>query len=226
LLDGLGKHPIDVELDAFGLGEFQNLTLDIGQLRRRQIVEIDISDVGSLQVSQVVGNVDFVFHQRLEGHDLEGALVGGGQHHRGGATILVSPKPIQGGDAPAVAGQQPGKPILGNRRQQVITDGALVLEKLGGHHRTDRVTADVLGPAGATTVAVVTGEGLGAARLQLAAEHVAIGHLVSIAPPGQKFEEASPSAPGKFCSDRDRYRAQAIALGFEGHIQWAASMPD
>ncbi len=25
---------------------------------------------------------------------------------------------------------------------------------------------------------------------------------------------------------RDRYRAQAIALGFEGHIQWAASMPD
>jgi adenylate cyclase len=25
---------------------------------------------------------------------------------------------------------------------------------------------------------------------------------------------------------RDRYRAQATALGFEGHIQWAASMPD
>jgi hypothetical protein len=25
---------------------------------------------------------------------------------------------------------------------------------------------------------------------------------------------------------RDRYRAQSTALGFEGHIQWAASMPD
>jgi adenylate cyclase len=25
---------------------------------------------------------------------------------------------------------------------------------------------------------------------------------------------------------RDRYRSQATALGFEGHIQWAASMPD
>ena len=47
LLDGLGEHPLDVELDASGLGELQDLTLDIGQPRRRQIVEIDISDVGS-----------------------------------------------------------------------------------------------------------------------------------------------------------------------------------
>ena len=88
LVDGLGEHPIDVEVDAFGLGEFQNLALDIGQLRRGQIVEIDISDVGSLQISQVVGNVDFVFHQRLKRHDLEGALMRGGQYHRGGATVV------------------------------------------------------------------------------------------------------------------------------------------
>jgi hypothetical protein len=117
LLDGLGEHPIDVEVDAFGLGEFQNLTLDIGQLRRCQIVEIDISDVGSLQVSQVVGNVDFVFHQRLKRHDLESVLMRGGQHHRGGTTVVMSPKPVQCGDTPAVTREQAGKPVFGDRGQ-------------------------------------------------------------------------------------------------------------
>ena len=47
LLDRLGEHPVDVEFDVFGLGEFQNLTLDIGQLGRCQIVEVDVSDVGA-----------------------------------------------------------------------------------------------------------------------------------------------------------------------------------
>src|SRR5271166_439162 len=43
LVDGFDKHPIDVEFDGLGLGELQNLTLDIGQLRRRQIVEVDVA---------------------------------------------------------------------------------------------------------------------------------------------------------------------------------------
>jgi hypothetical protein len=55
LLDGLGEHPIDVELDLFGLGEFQNLTLEIGQLRRCQIVEIDVSDVGPYKLARSSG---------------------------------------------------------------------------------------------------------------------------------------------------------------------------
>ena len=33
LVDGFGEHPVDVEVDVVGLGEVQDLTLDIGQLR-------------------------------------------------------------------------------------------------------------------------------------------------------------------------------------------------
>ena len=49
LVDRFGKHLIDVEFDVFGLGELQNLTLDVGQLGRRQIVEVDVSDVAGPQ---------------------------------------------------------------------------------------------------------------------------------------------------------------------------------
>jgi hypothetical protein len=45
LLDRLGQHPIDIEVDALGLGESQNLALDIGQPGRRQVVEIDVVQV-------------------------------------------------------------------------------------------------------------------------------------------------------------------------------------
>jgi DNA-binding IclR family transcriptional regulator len=45
LVHGFGEHPVDAEFDVFGLGELQNLTLDIGQLGRRQIVEVDVAYV-------------------------------------------------------------------------------------------------------------------------------------------------------------------------------------
>lgn len=44
-----------------------------------------------LQVSQIVGDVDGVFPQRLEGHHLKRAFMSRRQHHRGSATILVGP---------------------------------------------------------------------------------------------------------------------------------------
>ena len=62
---------------------------------------------------------------------------------------------------------------------------ALVLEELGGHHRADRVAAQVLGPGAAAAVAVEPGHRIGAARLQVAAEDVALrlpfGHGRSMA---------------------------------------------
>jgi hypothetical protein len=69
------------------------------------------------QVSQIVGDVDGVFLKRLEGHYLKRALVSRRQHHRGGAPSLVGPQPVHGGDTPAVAGQQAGKSVFGDRRQ-------------------------------------------------------------------------------------------------------------
>jgi hypothetical protein len=68
----------------------------------------------------------------------------------------MSPKPVQGGDAPAIAGEKAGEPVLGNWRQQVIADGTLVLQEFSGHHGTDSVPADVFGPGRAATVAIVT----------------------------------------------------------------------
>ena len=47
LFSRLGKHLVDVEFDFSGLGELQNLTLNIGQLGRRQIVEVDVSDLAA-----------------------------------------------------------------------------------------------------------------------------------------------------------------------------------
>ncbi len=43
--DRLGKHPITVEFDVFGLGELQNLALNVGEFGRCQIVESDLSSV-------------------------------------------------------------------------------------------------------------------------------------------------------------------------------------
>ena len=40
-----------------------------------------------LEAAEVVGHVDGVLAQHLERHDVEGAFVAGGQHHRCGATI-------------------------------------------------------------------------------------------------------------------------------------------
>ena len=44
-------------------------------------------------------------------------------------------------------GCRPGEAPLGPRCGQVVADRALVLQELGGHHRADRVQADVLGTA-------------------------------------------------------------------------------
>ena len=47
LLDRLGEHLIDAEVDGPGFGELQDLPLDVGELGRRQIVEVDVSDVAA-----------------------------------------------------------------------------------------------------------------------------------------------------------------------------------
>ena len=47
LVDRFGEHLVDVEVDAFGLGELQNLALHVGQPGRRQIVEVDVVGVAT-----------------------------------------------------------------------------------------------------------------------------------------------------------------------------------
>ena len=105
-------------------------------------------------------------------------LVGGGQHHRRRAAVLVGPQPVDRGDAPAVARHEPREVVLRHRRAEVVADRALVLEELGRDDGADRVAAEVLGTGGAAAVPVEAGHRVGAARLELAAEHVAVRHDV------------------------------------------------
>ena len=128
----------------------------------------------------VGGDVDGVGPQDLQRDDLERALVGRGQHHRGGGTVAVRLQPVGRGHAPPIPRHQPGEPELGHRRRQVVADPALMLEEFGGHHRADGVTAQVLGAGRAASVPVEAGERIGSTRLKLAAEHITVTHACSI----------------------------------------------
>jgi hypothetical protein len=87
-----------------------------------------------------------VLPEHPQGHHVEGALVIGGQHHRSGAAFAAGSEPVHGGDAPAVAWHEAGEPVVGHRRREVVADGALVLQELGGHDGADGLPAEVLGP--------------------------------------------------------------------------------
>src|SRR5690242_9340893 len=60
----------------------------------------------ALQRAQVVGDVDGVPAQRLQRHDLQRALVGGGQDDAGRRAGLEGLEPARGDDAPAVTRPQ------------------------------------------------------------------------------------------------------------------------
>ena len=68
---------------------------------------------------------------------------------------------------------RPGKRHSGRGRHEVVADAALVLEELGRDDDADGVAAPVLRARRAVAVAVEAGHRVGAAGLELAAEHVA-----------------------------------------------------
>ena len=96
----------------------------------------------------------------------------GGEEDRRGGAVLVGLEPSAGDDAPPVAGRQAGEAPLRTGRHEVVADAALVLEELGRDDDADGVAAPVLGPGRAVAVAVEAGQRVGAAGLELAAEHV------------------------------------------------------
>jgi ketopantoate hydroxymethyltransferase len=52
-----------------------------------------------------------------------------------------------------------------------------MLEELGGHHRADRVAAQVFRAGGAAAVPVETSQRIGPTWLKLAAEHITVAHI-------------------------------------------------
>ena len=83
---------------------------------------------------------------RRQGYHIEGAFVGGRQHNRGGASCAVGPMPIHGSNAPAVAGDESGRPVLRYRCREVVADRALVLQELASHNGASGVRAESSGP--------------------------------------------------------------------------------
>ena len=134
-----------------------------------------MGDLG-LKLARGIGHIHGVLPKHLEGHHVESSLVGAGEYHRSSASLAVSPKPVHGGYAPAIARAEARKPKLGHRRQKVVANRALVLQKLSGHDGADRVQTDILGPGRAAAVAVETGKRVGATRFEWLAQHIAIRH--------------------------------------------------
>ena len=80
-----------------------------------------------------------VLPQRGEGHDVQGPLVGRGQHHVRGGAVVMRPQPVRRGHTPAVSGHQPGELVLRHRGGQVVANASLVVEKLLGDHGANGV---------------------------------------------------------------------------------------
>ena len=130
-------------------------------------------------------DVDRMLSEHVEWNDVQRSLVGRCKDHVSGGAIAVGPQPVRRRDAPAVTRDEPGEVVMRSRGGQVVADPALVLEERGGHDRAHRVAAQVLWPGVTAPVAVEPGDGVVATRLQFAAKHVAIGHLISIATGGR-----------------------------------------
>jgi hypothetical protein len=119
--------------------------------------------------------------ERSERNDLKRALVSGRHYDVGGRAVFISPQPVQRGHTPTVAGLKPREAVHRHRADEVIADPTLVLQKGGGHHRADCVTPPILRTGTTAPVTEKAGDRVGATRLQLATEHITVGHRTSIA---------------------------------------------
>jgi hypothetical protein len=85
-------------------------------------------------------------------------------------------EPIYSGHAPAITRHQTGKSVLGHRSAQVVADGLLVFEKLGGDDRANSVASAVLRTGRATTITEEPRDRISSTRLQHSTKDVAINH--------------------------------------------------
>jgi hypothetical protein len=126
-------------------------------------------------------------------------------------TILVGPQPVSCGHAPSISRHEAGESKLRHRTAEIVAYATLVLEKLSCDHSADGVAATVLHPRPAAPVSIEASERVGAARLQLAAQHISVNHPGIIAQERRIFRNrAHDSHP---CPDSD---AREVRLGNGG----------
>jgi hypothetical protein len=133
-----------------------------------------------VEAAGMARDIHRVLLEHVEWHDVQRSLVGRREDHVSGSAIAVGAQPVHGRDAPAITGHQAGKLIGRDWRAQVVADAPLMVEKLSGDHSADGVAAEILWSGPAAAITVETGQRVAPAGLQLASEHIAIGHLSSI----------------------------------------------
>src|SRR5579859_3890291 len=94
------------------------------------------------------------------------------QHDESSYSGLVGLQPVARGDTPAVAWHEARKVVFRDRCAEIVADHLLILEKLGAHHRADRVATDVLWTGAAATIAVEASQWLCATALERPAEDI------------------------------------------------------
>src|SRR5215467_7833554 len=78
-------------------------------------------------------HVDGVLTQRLNRDYVKRTFMRGCKHHVGRGAVEVGTQPVRCGDAPAISWHQPWEPEMRHRGDQVVADGTLMIEELGGH---------------------------------------------------------------------------------------------
>lgn len=141
----------------------------------------------------------------IEGNNLECALMRGCEDHVRRHPVAMGTQPIGGGHTPPIARYETGEPVLSHWSAQIVADGQLMLEELGGDHRTNSVTPTVFESGRATSVTEETRDGVGSTRLQLPAYDVSIDHVPSIAH-GLDLGELQTDAVDLATSDDPRAR--------------------
>src|SRR5579883_544407 len=133
---------------------------------------------GSVESGEVDGEAFEVGERAV----LERSGMGGSQHHPWRPSRFERFLPAGRAQAPAIAGLEAGKAIGGHGGRQVVAAGFREGEELSGHHRTDRVAADVLAGRVAAPVAEESRERFERARLERLAEDVACATATAAAP--------------------------------------------
>jgi hypothetical protein len=151
----------------------------------RDVARVAVAVIGDTDLTprrcRIGRDIHGVLLERGERNDLKHPIMGGRQHDVGGRAVFVRPQPVRRGHAPAVAGLEPTEAVQRHRAHQVGADSTLVLQKSGRHHRADCVAPSVLRTGATAPVAEKASEWVDATRLQLAIEHITIGHCTSIA---------------------------------------------
>jgi hypothetical protein len=94
-----------------------------------------------VEIARPGWHINGMLPECVERHDFKRTFVRRGQNNECGCSVIMSPEPVTGSDAPAVTGRQPRKAVLRNWRAQVVAYGPLVLEKFVGDYGANGMTS-------------------------------------------------------------------------------------